>query len=81
MFYSKYVPPVANRKVVNVHKSRRGRCYAVVERPLTKDFVVARGYVPTNGTWAQGEYGYSTRKQANNRAKYLAQRDSKFYYR
>ena len=59
-------------KIVNMHRSKNGRMYAVIERPLAKDFVVGRGFSFYDGSWAQGEYGYSTRKKANNRAKYLA---------
>lgn len=66
-------------KVLNVHKAKNGRLYAVIERPLAKDFVVGRGYDVTDGRWAQGEYGFKTRKQANNRAKYLSRRKNNFW--
>jgi hypothetical protein len=61
-------------KILNAHKSKNGRMYVVLERPLAKDFIVGRGFDFRDGTWAQGEYGYSTRKKANNRAKYLARK-------
>lgn len=59
-------------RVVNLHKSKTGRLYAVIERPKAKDFVVGRGFDTSDGRWAQGEYGYSTREKANNRARYLS---------
>ena len=59
-------------RVRNVHSSKGGRLYAVIERPQANDYVVARGFDLTDGSWAQGEYGYKTRKKANNRAKYLS---------
>ena len=43
-------------KVLNVHKDKNGRLYAVIERPLANDFVIGRGYDVTDGSWAQGEY-------------------------
>ena len=59
-------------RVVNMHRSKNGRLYAVIERPLAKDYVVGRGFDTRDGRWAQGEYGYKTREKANNRAKYLS---------
>lgn len=59
-------------RVVNMHKAKNGRLYAVVERPQAGDFVVGRGFDTNDGRWAQGEYGYKTREKANNRAKYLS---------
>ncbi len=59
-------------RVRNVHSSKYGRIYAVIERPLAGDYVVGRGFNTHDGSWAQGEYGYHSRQKANNRAKYLA---------
>ena len=50
--------------VTNIRKSKTGRNYAVVYRPQAHDFVVANGYDTRDGTWAQGNYGFRTRKQA-----------------
>ena len=58
---------VATRKgyvVTNLRKSKSGRNYAVVFRPKVKDFVVANGYNTKDGTWAQGYYGFKSRKSA-----------------
>lgn len=50
--------------VTNIRKSKSGRNYAVVYRPQANDFVVANGYDTRDGTWAQGNYGFKSRKKA-----------------
>ena len=61
--------------ISNVFKDKNGRCYAVIERPISRDFVVARGFnkIDKNTVdWGQGEYGYASRRLAVKRAKKLA---------
>lgn len=58
--------------VMNKFKDKKGRCYAVIERPISRDFMVARGFDEKTGTWGQGEYGYMSRRLAIKRARKLA---------
>ena len=54
------------------------RQYSVIERPkgtfTSPDYFVANCYDKTTGTWAQGYYDFSTRKEAINFAKKKAYR-------
>ena len=61
---------IATRKdyIVTNLRTARGRNYAVIFRPQLNDYVVANGYDVNNGTWAQGTYGFKTRKKAVNYA-------------
>lgn len=58
--------------VMNKFRDKKGRCYAVIERPIPQDFIVARGFDEKTGTWGQGEYGYMSRGLAIKRARKLA---------
>ena len=67
-----YINGLIPAYVTNTFKDKKGRSYAVIERPITRDFVVARGFDKNTGTWGQGEYGYASRRLAIRRAKKLA---------
>ncbi len=51
-------------KVLSIIKDRDDRNIAIIQREKKGDYVVAAGYITTEGTWAQGRYDFKTLETA-----------------